>query len=144
MPVLLIHLMLTYLVLVLVSLASANRHEYHPSAKSRSYKSSRFNRPTSDSSMYKHTGKSVSNPSRPASRQAIPMTWMDLTRQGKAKRPKSERASSQARQGRERICFGRSSPWEEKPRQGPVCFVMGAAEAFPRCRFLAETGWHLG
>lgn len=32
---LLIHLMLTYLVLVLISLASANRHEYHPSAKSR-------------------------------------------------------------------------------------------------------------
>ncbi|KAL6824389.1 hypothetical protein J3E69DRAFT_336553 [Trichoderma sp. SZMC 28015] len=33
MPVLLIHLMLTYLVLVLISLASANRREYHQSAK---------------------------------------------------------------------------------------------------------------
>ncbi|KAL7791044.1 hypothetical protein V8C43DRAFT_284067 [Trichoderma afarasin] len=110
MPVLLIHLMLTYLVLVLISLASANRHEYHPSAKSRSYNPSRFNCTTNDSSMYKHTGKSVPNPGHPASRQAIPMTWSFDEARARPKSAGSERASSQVRQGRERICFGRSSP----------------------------------
>lgn len=136
--------MLTYLVLVLISLASANRHEYHPSAKSRSYKTSRFNCPTSDPSMYKHTGKSVPNPGRPASRQAILMTWMDLTRQGKAKRPKKRRERTCELAGRAGNGFASADRLRgKKPRQGPVCFVMGAAEAFPRCRFLTET-WHLG
>lgn len=29
----------------------------------------------------------------------------------------------QTRQGRQRICFGRSTPWEKKPRQGRPCLL---------------------
>lgn len=121
--------MLTYLVLVLISLASANRHEYHPSAKSRSYKSSRFNRPTSDPSMYKHTGKSVPNPGRPASRQAIPMTWSFDEARARPKSAGSERASSQTANRAlawllfptESICRSKSVPcpaWSGRLRHG--------------------------
>ncbi|KAL6796040.1 hypothetical protein GGI42DRAFT_331784 [Trichoderma sp. SZMC 28013] len=66
----------TYLVLVLISLASANSHEYHPSAKkSRATNLQGSITLQATRQCTKHTGNRDANPGYPASRQAIPMTW---------------------------------------------------------------------